>query len=161
MMMVAPLTTTVMTSVPQHMAGLASAVNNAISRVGPQLATAVIFVVASSIFFGTLGDLVPSLDTSSDNVRADFGPLNPPVAGTPADQVAASAEASQDAFSFAMLVAAALLFAGAIVSAIGLRDPAPAAGDQVVREVVPGPLPPCPPLDVDCVASEEAPPAAA
>ncbi|NIP98932.1 MAG: MFS transporter, partial [Akkermansiaceae bacterium] len=44
-MMVAPLTTVVMTSVPQHMAALASAFNNAVSRVGPQLATAAIFIV--------------------------------------------------------------------------------------------------------------------
>ena len=44
MIMVAPLTTALMTSVPKHNAGVASAVNNAISRVGPQLAGALIFV---------------------------------------------------------------------------------------------------------------------
>src|SRR5205814_2332982 len=38
MMTVAPLTTALMRSVPGHKSGLASAINNAISRVGPQLA---------------------------------------------------------------------------------------------------------------------------
>ncbi len=37
MVMVAPLTTTVMTSVPERHAGIASAINNAVSEVGPQL----------------------------------------------------------------------------------------------------------------------------
>ena len=41
MVMVAPLTTALMSSVPKHNSGVASAVNNAISRVGPQLAGAV------------------------------------------------------------------------------------------------------------------------
>src|SRR5207247_9206310 len=42
-LLVAPLTTALMRSVPAHNAGLGSAINNAISRVGPQLAGALIF----------------------------------------------------------------------------------------------------------------------
>ena len=94
MMMVAPLTTALMTSVPEHNSGLASAVNNPISRGGPQLATAVIFIVANAILFGTLGDLAPELDTTTSEVRNAFSPLNRPAEGTPPDQVAAAAEAS-------------------------------------------------------------------
>src|SRR5207247_9815672 len=52
-MMVAPLTTALMTSVPKQNSGVGSAVNNAISRVGPQLAGALIFVpIAASLHHG-------------------------------------------------------------------------------------------------------------
>ena len=50
--MVAPLTTALMTSVPESNAGVASAINNAISRVGSPLVTAVIFVAVASSFYG-------------------------------------------------------------------------------------------------------------
>jgi EmrB/QacA subfamily drug resistance transporter len=150
MMMVAPLTAALMSSVPKQHSGVASAVNNALSRVGPQLASAVIFIVASSIFFSTLGDLAPDLDTSADAVREQFSPLNAPDEGTPPDHVAASAEASTDAFSFAMLVAALLLFAGAAVSGLGLvRVEEPEIGGASAR--VAAPATNCPPLDVDCL----------
>ena len=48
--MVAPLTTALMTSVPESKAGVASAINNAISRVGSPLVTAdaVVGLVAST-----------------------------------------------------------------------------------------------------------------
>ena len=68
--MVAPLTTALMRSVPGRQAGLASAINNAISRVGPQLAGAVIFIIITASFYATLSTLVPGLDTSSPQVRA-------------------------------------------------------------------------------------------
>jgi len=51
--MVAPLTTALMRSVPGRQAGLASAINNAISRVGPQLAGALIFIVVTASFYAT------------------------------------------------------------------------------------------------------------
>ncbi|HEY3125660.1 MAG TPA: MFS transporter, partial [Candidatus Limnocylindria bacterium] len=63
-MMVAPLTTALMTSVPVHNAGVASAVNNAISRVGPQLAGAVIFVAITASFYAGLATRVPSIDVN-------------------------------------------------------------------------------------------------
>ncbi|MEJ7757713.1 MAG: MFS transporter [Nocardioidaceae bacterium] len=55
-LLVAPLTAAVMTSVPEHNAGVASAVNNAISRVGAPLVTGVIFVVVVSGFYGALAE---------------------------------------------------------------------------------------------------------
>ncbi|HWN82919.1 MAG TPA: MFS transporter, partial [Candidatus Udaeobacter sp.] len=51
MMMVAPLTNTLMSSVPKHNAGVASAVNNAISRVGAPLVTALVFMAVVSSFY--------------------------------------------------------------------------------------------------------------
>src|SRR6185369_17428042 len=44
-LLVAPLTTGLMNSVPVRNAGLASAINNALSRVGQPLVAAVVFIV--------------------------------------------------------------------------------------------------------------------
>ena len=49
--MVAPLTTALMTSVSENYAGVASAINNAISRVGSPLVNALIFVAIASSFW--------------------------------------------------------------------------------------------------------------
>ena len=125
--MVAPLTTALMTSVPVHNAGVASAVNNAISRVGPQLASALIFVAITASFYAGLHDRVPSLDVSDADVRRTISPLNvvrapsslpPETAGL----LQAEREASTEAFHLAMLVAAALLAAGAVTNAVGIVD---------------------------------------
>ena len=122
--LVAPLTTALMSSVPTGNSGLASAINNAISRIGPLLAGAVIFIGVSASFYGGLGDRVPGLDTSSASVRADLPPLNEPDPARPVEQQTAAREASTDAFHLAMLIAAALCAAGAAVNAVGIKDPA-------------------------------------
>ncbi len=121
-MLVAPLVTALMGSVPTRNSGVASAINNAISRIGPLLAGAVIFIGVSAAFYGTLQDRVPSLDTGSAAVRAAIPPLNPPDRSVPADQVAAARVASTDAFHLAMLIAAALCAGGAAVNALGIRN---------------------------------------
>jgi MFS family permease len=120
--LVAPLTTALMSSVPTRNSGLASAINNAISRIGPLLAGAVIFIGVSASFYGALHDRVPSLDTSSARVRAAIPPLNPPGPSVPAEQVAASREASADAYHLAMLIAALLCAAGAVANGLGIRN---------------------------------------
>ena len=122
--LVAPLTTALMGSVPTRNSGLASAINNAISRIGPLLAGAVIFIGVSATFYGALHDRVPSLDTGSAQVRAAIPPLNPPDPSVPADQAAAAQAASADAYHLAMLIAALLCAAGAVVNGVGIRDQA-------------------------------------
>ncbi|MBA2300678.1 MAG: MFS transporter, partial [Chloroflexi bacterium] len=118
---VAPLTNTLMGSIPERLSGLGSAINNAIARVGQPLIGAVIFIAISSTFYATLGRLAPELDVHSAPVRSAFSPLNPPQASASPDQVAAAKHASIDAFHQSMLVGAGLLAIGAAVSWYGLR----------------------------------------
>lgn len=131
--LVAPLTTTLMSSVPAHNSGLASAINNAISRVGPQLAGAGIFVAITGVFYAELARRLPGLDVGSSAVRARISPLNRPGAGVPPDQVAAAAAASTDAFHVAMLITALLLLAGAVINAVGIREDRPATREAAVE----------------------------
>jgi EmrB/QacA subfamily drug resistance transporter len=119
--MVAPLTTALMTSVPTGNSGLASAINNAISRIGPILASAVVFIAISAAFFGGLAARLPGLDADRPEVRREFAPLRIPEGSSPERQAAAR-EASTDAFRLAMLVAALLCAAGAAVNWAGIRD---------------------------------------
>ncbi len=121
--MVAPLTTALMSSVPARSAGLGSAINNAISRVGPQLAGALIFVAITASFYASLATMVPGVDTSSPEFRQQVAPLNPPDPGVGLEVRQAAHVASTDSFHLAMFVAAGLLFAGAAVNAVGIRNP--------------------------------------
>jgi EmrB/QacA subfamily drug resistance transporter len=121
MIMVAPLTTALMTSVPVRHSGVGSAINNAISEVGPQLAGALIFVAITAGFYAHVATQVPGLDTSSAAVRREIAPLNPPPAGTPTAEAAAVRDASTGAFHLAMLIGAALLVGGAVINAVGIQ----------------------------------------
>jgi predicted MFS family arabinose efflux permease len=126
MITVAPLTTALMRSVPSHTAGLASAINNAISRVGPQLAGAAIFIFITTSFYNGMARMRPGLDVTSPQFRQLVSPLNPPADPALAPVVRL---ASTDAFHLAMLIGAGLLLAGAIVNAVGIRNPRPAAAE--------------------------------
>jgi len=125
--MVAPLTAALMASVPVANAGLGSSINNAISRIGPQLAGALIFVVVTSVFYMSLASRVPGADPNSPTLRAEVSPLNRPTASAPADVAVQARYASADAFHAAMLISAALLIAGAAANAIGVRRMQPEA----------------------------------
>jgi EmrB/QacA subfamily drug resistance transporter len=120
-MVVAPLTSTLMGSIPGRNSGLGSAINNALSRVGQPLIFALIFIAITASFYSTLASRVPGLDPADPAVRAAIVPLNPPKPGTPAAEIAAAKVASVDAFHLAALVSASLLIAGAAVSGFGIR----------------------------------------
>ena len=140
--MVAPLTTALMTSVPAHNSGVASAINNCISRVGPQLAGAAIFIAITSSFYAAVNQKAPELHVDQPSVRAQISPLSQPssaengaaVLSTDAAQRQAELEAIRDASAsalhLAMLVGAGLLFAGALVNAVGIRNKPPEEGAQ-------------------------------
>ncbi len=130
--LVAPLTAALMASVPTEHAGVGSAFNNAISRIGPQLAGALIFVAITESFYRELARLVPGLNPNSPALRTSVSPLNPPSPGVPEAVATAARAASADAFHVAIVVGAGLLVAGAVVSALALRStPAVAPRDSV------------------------------
>jgi len=118
-MLVAPLTTALMTSVPVRNSGVGSAINNAISRVGPQLAGALIFVFLTANFYSYLASRLPFVNVTESSFRSQVSPLN-----TPADPhlVALVRDASTSSFHTAMLLGAGLLVIGALVNALGIQN---------------------------------------
>lgn len=120
-LVVAPLTSTLMSSVPVERAGLASAINNALSRVGQPLLSAGIFILITDRFYASLASRVPGLDPFSATLRSNVQPLNAPGAAVDAAIAGAARLASTEAFHATMLVVAALLFGGALVNWFGLR----------------------------------------
>jgi predicted MFS family arabinose efflux permease len=136
--LVAPLTTALMSSAPVRQAGVASAINNALSRVGQPLVAATVFIVVSGTFYGSLAGAIPGADPGSPELRQEYEPLNPPPADTPPDIVTAAKAASTDAYHVAVLVCAVLLVSGAVVNAIGLREPSRARGQPAPDAAPPG-----------------------
>jgi EmrB/QacA subfamily drug resistance transporter len=123
--MVAPLTTALMTSVPARHSGVASAINNAISRVGSPLVNALIFVAVASSFYASIGERVPDVDTGSRQFRDAVAPLNQPSGEVSPEIRVATKVASTEAFHLAMFVGAGLMVTGAAVNGFGIRNPAP------------------------------------
>jgi EmrB/QacA subfamily drug resistance transporter len=121
-MVVAPLTSALMSSIPGRFSGLGSAINNSISRVGQPLLGAIVFIAISATYYANLGTKAPELDTTAGPVRSAFQPLNPAPAAASAGQVTAATQASIEAFHLAMVVMAVLLVLGAVTSWYGLRD---------------------------------------
>jgi EmrB/QacA subfamily drug resistance transporter len=124
-LLVAPLTAALMSSIPVRNAGLGSAINNAISRVGSPLVSAALFIVISASFYPTLARLAPGVDVDDPAVREQVQPLTRPAAEADPALAGAVREASTDAFRLAMLVSAALLVAGAAINGVGIRNPDP------------------------------------
>jgi EmrB/QacA subfamily drug resistance transporter len=150
MVMVAPLTTALMRSVPVRHSGVASAFNNAVSRVGPQLAGALLFILVTSTFYATLEDVLPASEATT--VRDEVSPLNPVPDDTDEEIAAAANTASTEAFRVAMLVASLMCFAGAAINGVGIRNQA-RAPDEPKRE----PIAPCheaPPVDAPATATD-------
>jgi EmrB/QacA subfamily drug resistance transporter len=128
---VAPLTATVLGSVEQGHAGLASGVNNAVARVASLVAIAAIGAVVAGSFQARLnGDLAArrlSPPTRAAVARARNRPLVVSVKGVPASQRplvrAALIDASVDAFRIGLEIAAALAALGGLASLIGIENP--------------------------------------
>jgi hypothetical protein len=118
-LVVAPLTSTLMSAVPVHNAGIASAINNAISRVGQPIVAALVFIVISGTFYAALA-AATGMDVSDPSLRAAVQPLNAPASTVSPELQAAARIASTQAFHVAALVSAGLLVAGAIVNYVGL-----------------------------------------
>jgi EmrB/QacA subfamily drug resistance transporter len=109
---VAPLTNTVLGAVPQHHAGVASGVNNQVSRVATLLSIAVIGAVVAARFEAVLGsDSVPPLSGGSPTV----------------------VDASVAAFHAGMTLAGVLVMIGGVVSLLGIVNP-PRTAERPVRD---------------------------
>ncbi|HET7574802.1 MAG TPA: MFS transporter, partial [Solirubrobacterales bacterium] len=129
---VAPLTATVLDSVEERHVGIASGVNNGISRVAGLLAIAVLGAVISAYFGSALDDnlggrpLGPRAERIVSDAKAQ--PLAVPATGDlPPAQAArvssASADASTSAFHLGLGIAGLLMIAGGIVSGFGIENP--------------------------------------
>ncbi|MGH7764008.1 MAG: MFS transporter, partial [Candidatus Dormibacteraceae bacterium] len=119
-MLVAPLTTALMSSVPVRNSGVGSAINNAISRVGPQLAGALIFIFLTGNFYAYLSTRIKGVDVSSTMFRNQVSPLNTPVDPHLVNLVR---DASTGSLHLAMLIGAGLLLLGALINGIGIQNP--------------------------------------
>ena len=120
-LVVAPLTTALMDSIPSRNAGIASAFNNAVSRVGQPLVTAVLFIAITATFYGAVSAAIPRLDFDSADVRRDVAPLNQPSADLSDEEAVVVRNASADSYRSAMMVNVVLLLTGAAVNAVGIR----------------------------------------
>jgi EmrB/QacA subfamily drug resistance transporter len=132
-MTVAPLTAAVLAGADSSDAGIASAVNNALARVAGLLATAALGVVVSASFSAALeNNLAGASLTSAGRAtvaqarRLSLGvPDTAGLAPAEAQQIKVAAQASSvSAFHLAMGIAAALVAAGGIAGALGIRNPA-------------------------------------
>ena len=134
-MVVAPLTSTLMNSIPARNSGLGSAINNALSRVGQPLIGAVIFIAITAAFYNILGSMVPGLDTDRPGRPGRDRAAQPPTArARPTRSRRRRKEASVDAFHLAALAAIILLIGGAAANQFGLRGAGAVAGVQAEQE---------------------------
>jgi EmrB/QacA subfamily drug resistance transporter len=101
-MVVAPITSTALSSAPGRFSGIASGFNQTVSRLGNLLAVAVLGLVVLLVY------------------HANGGDRGVPIARGQHDHVLRSA--SMDAFRIAMLVSAGLALAGAVVAAFGISN---------------------------------------
>lgn len=122
---VAPLTTTVMNSVPVHQAGVASGINNAVSRVAGLLGVAVMGILISQVFNPALTarldrlDLPPEIYQAMNEQRANLAAAQIPPQADPdlrADLERAVKEAYVAGFRWVMLAAAGLALASALIT---------------------------------------------
>jgi EmrB/QacA subfamily drug resistance transporter len=138
---VAPLTATALNSVAERHAGVASGINNGVSRVAGLLAIAI------------LGALISGQTASTIDSKLGTEPLSPPsqaavqkakdkplsevsVKGVPADEAArvttAVTSASEQSFHLGIGVGGVLMIAGGILAGIGLRNPRAAKDEEFV-----------------------------
>jgi EmrB/QacA subfamily drug resistance transporter len=143
-MTVAPLTATVLNSVAANRVGIASGINNGVSRVAGLLAIAVLGAVISAHFGARLDSELGSQHyygfSSAAQAKAAFRgedaavaeakeqPLGVPDTSklTPIARkglVAAASDASTSAFHLGAGLGGALMIIGGLVSAVGIRDP--------------------------------------
>jgi MFS family permease len=159
---VAPLTATVLDSVEQRHAGVASGINNGVARVAGLLAIAVLGAVISASFASTLDSNLGDRPLGPEATGAVSDAKEQPLAVPTTEQLAApqaervrtaSADASTSGFHLGILIASLLMIAGGVVAGMGIENPrraieaVPAGASAAAGECGHG-------LDADCAPEE-------
>ncbi len=129
---VAPLTATALNSVAENRVGVASGINNAVSRIAGVLAIAIFGALVAGKFGSVVDSKVSgtSLSPQAESAigKAKDNPLQRPSTGgippAEASEVVSATEAgAEDGFHLAMMTAGTLMIVGGVVAGIGLRNP--------------------------------------
>lgn len=134
---VAPLTTAVMRSVEDEYSGIASGVNNAMTRISNVFANAIFGALAVLLFTGSLSTKLSSLSLDEKSKQAaiaqavNLGNAKPPagISGHNKEVIEAAYHAGFiDTYATVMRLAAALAFLGALMSVLFIKNPSPEPG---------------------------------
>ena len=129
---VAPLTATVLDSVDEHHVGIASGVNNGVSRVAGLLAIAILGAVISAHFGSALDEKLGPAPLSPPAATAVSDAKEKPLAVPETDRLlapqaerieTAAADASTSSFHLGIGIAGLLMIAGGIVAGLGIQNP--------------------------------------
>jgi EmrB/QacA subfamily drug resistance transporter len=129
---VAPLTATVLDSVDPHHVGIASGVNNGVSRVAGLLAIAVLGAVISAHFGTALDTQLGSAPLSARAASAVSAAKEKPLAVPETDRLTAAeaqrvetaaADASTSSFHLGIGIGGVLMILGGIVAGLGIENP--------------------------------------
>ncbi len=137
---VAPLTATVLDSVQEGNVGIASGINNAVSRTAGLLAIAIIGAVVAGRFATTLDDQLAGVRLGAPAQHEVRNARAAALAGTERQQGIPPSQqqriqpaidrASESGFHLGMGVAGTLMIIGGLVSAFGIQDPKRRRGSE-------------------------------
>lgn len=129
---VAPLTATALNSVPEHQVGVASGINNGVSRIAGLLAIAILGALIAGSFTSTIDDNLSGAQLSPQAQRAVSKAKDKPLgAADTADLAATEAatvddavtDASTKSFHLGIAAGGILMIIGGVIAGIGLRNP--------------------------------------
>ena len=141
-LVISPLTTTVMGALPTQQSGIASGVNNAVSRAAGLLAIAVLGLVVAATFASSLDmhlntlHVSPAVKSAMNAQRSKYAEATVP-AGVPPAQAAqlelALKESFVTAFRVSVLIAASWALGSALIAAWLIDGKKPEQGTQTKR----------------------------